>query len=47
MATDPYNSAGSRDTRNSSDSIFSSATVLEVTPTGSGYAASLVIGVSI
>ncbi len=46
MATSPYSASGARDTRNSNDSIFTSATVLEVTPNGGGYAASLVIGVS-
>ncbi len=46
MATSPYNASGTRDTRNSNDSIFSSATILDVTSDGEGYAASLVIGVS-
>jgi protocatechuate 3,4-dioxygenase beta subunit len=46
MATSPYDASGTRDTRNSTDSIFTSATVLDVTADGSGYAASLVIGVS-
>jgi protocatechuate 3,4-dioxygenase beta subunit len=46
MATSPYNDSGIRDTRNSTDSIFTSSTVLEVAADGGGYAASLVIGVS-
>jgi protocatechuate 3,4-dioxygenase beta subunit len=46
MATSPYSTSGSRDTRNSNDSIFSSATLLDVTAGGGGYSASLVIGVS-
>lgn len=46
MATSPYDQAGPRDTRNSTDSIFSSATVLDVVADGGGYASTLVIGVS-
>lgn len=46
MAKSPYSDSGNRDTRNSTDSIFTSATVLEVTADGGGYAASLVIGVA-
>jgi protocatechuate 3,4-dioxygenase beta subunit len=46
MATSPYDASGARDTRNSTDSIFTSATVLDVVADGAGYAASLVIGVS-
>jgi protocatechuate 3,4-dioxygenase beta subunit len=46
MATSPYNASGVRDTRNSTDSIFTSATVLDVVADGGGYTASLVIGVS-
>lgn len=46
MATSPYDASGNRDTRNSMDSIFTSATVLDVTADGGGYAASLVNGVS-
>lgn len=46
MATSPYDASGTRDTRNSTDSIFTSSTVLDVAADGGGYAASLVIGVS-
>ena len=46
MATSPYSDSGTRDTRNSTDSIFTSSTVLDVSADGGGYAASLVIGVS-
>jgi len=46
MVTSPYDQSGTRDTRNAADSIFSSATVLDVTADGAGYQASLVIGVS-
>jgi protocatechuate 3,4-dioxygenase beta subunit len=46
MATSPYREAGARDTRNSTDSIFTSATVLDIAASGGGYAASLVIGVA-
>jgi protocatechuate 3,4-dioxygenase beta subunit len=46
MATSPYSEAGARDTRNSSDSIYTSATLLDVETEGGGYAASLVIGIS-
>jgi protocatechuate 3,4-dioxygenase beta subunit len=46
MVTSPYDASGTRDTRNSTDSIFTSATVLDVAADGGGYAASLVIGVS-
>jgi protocatechuate 3,4-dioxygenase beta subunit len=46
MATSPYDASGTRDTRNSTDSIFTSATVLDVAADGGGYAASLAIGVS-
>jgi len=46
MTTNPYSDSGTRDTRNSSDSIFTSSTVLDVSADGGGYAASLVIGVS-
>jgi protocatechuate 3,4-dioxygenase beta subunit len=46
MATSPYNLSGTRDTRNSTDSIFTSATVVDVAADAGGYAASLVIGVS-
>jgi protocatechuate 3,4-dioxygenase beta subunit len=46
MAMSPYRDEGTRDTRNSGDSIFSSATVLEVVQDAGGYRASLVIGVS-
>ena len=46
MATSPYDASGTRDTRNSTDSIFTSATVVDVAADGGGYAASLVIGVS-
>jgi protocatechuate 3,4-dioxygenase beta subunit len=46
MATSPYSDSGAHDTRNSTDSIFTSSTVLEVVADGGGYAASLVIGVS-
>jgi len=46
LATSPYDRSGTRDTRNSTDSIFTSSTVLDVVADGGGYAASLVIGVS-
>ncbi len=46
MATSPYRDAGARDTRNSTDSIFTSATVLNVAADSGGYAASLTIGIS-
>ena len=45
MDTNPYNSRGARTTRNSTDGIFSSQTVLDVTETSAGLTASLVIGV--
>jgi protocatechuate 3,4-dioxygenase beta subunit len=45
-ATSPYREAGTRDTRNSTDSIFTSTTVLDVAADGGGYAAALTIGVS-
>jgi protocatechuate 3,4-dioxygenase beta subunit len=46
MATSPYRDAGARDTRNSNDSTYAAATVLNVTADGGGYAASLAIGIS-
>jgi len=46
LATTPYDASGTRGTRNSTDSIFTSATVVDVAADGGGYAASLVIGVS-
>ncbi len=46
MATSPYHDSGVRDTRNSTDSIFTSSTVLDIVADGGGYAATLVIGIS-
>jgi protocatechuate 3,4-dioxygenase beta subunit len=46
MATSPYRESGGRDTRNSTDGIFTPSTIVDVVAGGSGYSASLLIGVS-
>lgn len=46
MAMSPYNRRGNRTTRNSSDGIFSSETVLVMSGTDDGWSAALVVGVS-
>ena len=45
FANAPYNSRGQRNTRNSQDGIYNSATQLSLQSSGSGYASAITIGI--
>ena len=45
FANGPYNSRGQRNTRNSRDGIYNSATQLSLQSSGSGYASAITIGI--
>jgi protocatechuate 3,4-dioxygenase beta subunit len=46
LSTSPYNQKGTRNTRNGSDGLFTASTLLDVVAEGTGYSASIVIGVA-